>query len=109
LAQLLALVAVCLCIFVSPVVADECPLLAGTVAGEPGEGIAVSGGYAYIGRSEYSTLGGGLDVYDVSDPTDPVLVGSLDAPLMAAGLPDWQRCRPRGSVFACVAPSRVHE
>ena len=78
-AQLSALVAVCLCMFALPSLAVECPLLAGSVAGEPGEGIAVSGGYAYVGRSEYSTLGGGLDAYDVSDPTDPVLLGSLDA------------------------------
>jgi len=47
--QLSALVAVCLCVFVPPVCAQECPEFVGRLPGEAVSAIASEGDFVYFG------------------------------------------------------------
>jgi len=87
LAQLLALVAVCLCVLVPPVVAQVClrQMNIPEWQGDEYEGyrhVAVADGYAIATFCDYDTGEGVLRVIDVRTPSEPVEVGSLE---MCAG------------------------
>lgn len=79
-----ALAAVCLCVFVPSVLAQDCPEFVGSIEiitpGHPWA-VAVSDGYAYVAAGS-----DGLRVIDVRVPSVPVQVGSLDTPGDARGL-----------------------
>jgi len=61
----------------TPVGAQDCPELVGTLGVQYATDIAVSGGYAYVTSSNQDSVGS-LLVLDVSDPYHPVEVGSID-------------------------------
>lgn len=85
--QWLALAAVCLCVFVPPVGAQEClrQMNIPEWQGDEDEGyryVAVADGYAIATFCDYYAGEGVLRVIDVRTPSEPVEVGSLE---MCAG------------------------
>ena len=71
-ASLIASLAVVAFLLATPALGQDCPELVGSLPGFPWD-LAVSGGYAYV--ADYD---GALDVVDVSTPSAPVEVGSLE-------------------------------
>jgi len=59
-------------------------------------GVYVSGSYAYV--ADGGETFGLLEVINITDPTDPTLVGSVD-------MPDWAYGVYVSGSFACVAAS----
>jgi hypothetical protein len=72
--RLVVLVGLGVCVLASPAVAQDCPELIGQWPDDDPNFVAVDEPYAYVGRVSDSTF----MVADISDPSSPEVVGSLD-------------------------------